>query len=153
VDIGNSEALFVARKVDPQEQRTIAVVTKSDLATSEEFPKLLNGKGRLAHLKMGIVAVINRTAKHDKLNISVDEIQREEREFFAENFPDVAEFQGTPFLQKKLQKLLSEHILDCSETIEVRQCIHFTSYTIVQKLVVNEYNKLNVRALNSGLIF
>jgi len=62
VDLANSDALKLARKVDPMGERTIGVITKIDLMDEgTNAIDLLSGK--IYPLKLGYVGVVCRSQK------------------------------------------------------------------------------------------
>ncbi|CAF1377540.1 unnamed protein product [Adineta steineri] len=84
VDIATVQSFKLAREFDPTGKRTIGVITKSDLATDQDMlvQQLLMDRHDVLHLKLGFVAVRNRTTKE---NISLQEAHVREKEFFAEH--------------------------------------------------------------------
>jgi len=60
VDFTTSEALMLARQVDPDGRRTLAVVTKLDLM-DEGTDAVEVLCGRVIPVKLGIIGVINRS--------------------------------------------------------------------------------------------
>lgn len=81
VDIATVQSFKLAREVDPLGKRTIGVITKSDLAPDKEMlvQQLLMDRPDVLHLKLGFVAVRNRSTKE---NISLQEAHEKETEFF-----------------------------------------------------------------------
>ena len=81
VDIATVQSFKLARKVDPSGKRTIGVITKSDLAPDQDMlvQQLLMDRPDVLYLKLGFVAVRNRSSKE---NISLQEAHEREREFF-----------------------------------------------------------------------
>jgi Dynamin family/Dynamin central region len=81
VDIATVQSFKLARTVDPNGERTIGVITKSDLAPNKDLlvQQLLMHRPEVLHLKLGFVAVRNRTSKE---KISLQEAGEKERQFF-----------------------------------------------------------------------
>ena len=81
VDIATVQSFKLARKVDPSGKRTIGVITKSDLAPDQDMlvQQLLMDRPDVLYLKLGFVAVRNRSSKE---NISLQEAHEREKEFF-----------------------------------------------------------------------
>ena len=84
VDIATVQSFKLAREVDPLGKRTIGVITKSDLASDQDtlLRQLLMDRPDVLHLKLGFVAVRNRSTKE---NISIPEAHEKEKEFFSEH--------------------------------------------------------------------
>uniref|UniRef100_A0A8C1U9Z8 Dynamin-1-like protein n=1 Tax=Cyprinus carpio TaxID=7962 RepID=A0A8C1U9Z8_CYPCA len=90
-DMATSEALKVAREVDPDGRRTLAVVTKLDLMDSN-----INNKKSV-----------------------VDSI-RDEHAFLQKKYPSLANRNGTKYLARTLNRLLMHHIRDCLPELKTR---------------------------------
>jgi GTPase SAR1 family protein len=111
IDIATSEALNIAKEVDPDMERTLGVITKLDLmdrGTNAEDVL----KGRTLPLALGYVGLVCRGQQAINENQSFEEHLRTEEEFFSSH-PDYGEYgaeQGTPFLSKRLNQVLLEHI-------------------------------------------
>ncbi len=62
--MATSEALKIAREVDPDGRRTLAVITKLDLmdAGTDAMDVLM---GRVIPVKLGIIGVVNRSQLHN----------------------------------------------------------------------------------------
>ncbi|CAF2246467.1 unnamed protein product [Rotaria magnacalcarata] len=84
LDIAVVEAISLARDVDPSGERTIGVITKSDLATNPKMlvQQLLLHRDGATHLKLGFVAVRNRSTDE---KISLEDAREREKEFFREH--------------------------------------------------------------------
>ncbi|VVC24932.1 Dynamin GTPase effector,Dynamin-type guanine nucleotide-binding (G) domain,Dynamin, GTPase region [Cinara cedri] len=109
VDIACSESLHIARTVDPNGDRTIAVVTKIDIMDrGTDATECLTGK--IIPVKLGIVGVINRSQKDITTNKSIEQSREAEMKFFKERYPIIAEQHGTNVLGKRLQNLLMKKI-------------------------------------------
>ncbi|KAG5668334.1 hypothetical protein PVAND_016277 [Polypedilum vanderplanki] len=121
IDIANSEALKLAREVDPLGKRTIGVITKLDLMDSgTDAVDILENK--IFPLERGYVGVVNRSQKDldEKLDIKI--AAELENEYF-ENHPaykHMAHRMGTAYLQKVLNKQLVEHIFKTLPTLRDR---------------------------------
>ena len=80
-DLANSDALQLARQVDPDGERTIGVVTKIDLMDEgTDALELLNGK--IYPLKLGYFGVKCRSQKQIDDKVSILQAIENEREFF-----------------------------------------------------------------------
>ena len=70
MDLANSDALKLAREIDPEGERTIGVVTKIDLMDEgTDAVELL--KGNVYHLKLGYFGVKNRSQKQISDRVSI----------------------------------------------------------------------------------
>lgn len=111
VDIACSESLLIAKSVDPDGDRTIAVVTKIDIMDAgTDATECLSGK--IIPVKLGIVGVINRSQKDIKGNKSIEQSREAEEMYFQQRYPAIAEQHGTKVLGKRLQNLLIKKIKD-----------------------------------------
>jgi dynamin 1-like protein len=113
VDLANSDALNLAREVDPLGTRTIGVLTKLDLMDKgTDCLDVL--QGRVYQLKLGFIAVVNRSQADINTNKSITAAREQERLFFANHsvYKQVVSRSGTEFLSKTLNKILMNHIRD-----------------------------------------
>ena len=111
-DLATSESLKLAREVDPNGDRTVAVCTKLDLMDSgTDARDLLTGK--VIPVKLGIVGVVNRSQQDILDSKSIEDALKDEQAFLRRWYPDLAARNGTSFLTKTLNKLLMQHIRDC----------------------------------------
>lgn len=81
-DIINSEALKIAKEVDPEGVRTIGVLTKLDLMDQGTDVRGIL-ENRLLPLKLGYVGVVNRSQKD--IDCSKDIQLAKEKKFFLMN--------------------------------------------------------------------
>nr|QQL12339.1 cytochrome P450 CYP6CY8 [Aphis craccivora] len=110
-DPSTSESLQIAKKLDPDGIRTIAVVTKLDLideGTQQDTKDLLCG--RRIPVKLGIIGVVNRSQKDIVENKSMDATLKSETEFLKTNYPDICTKHGNRALAHTLQMVLITHI-------------------------------------------
>lgn len=110
-DLANSDALKLAKEVDEEGLRTIGVITKLDLMDEGTDARDIF-EGKLLPLRRGYIGVVNRSQKDIDNNKDIAATLDAERAFFnAHNYyQHIAERLGTPFLQKKLNIQLKEHI-------------------------------------------
>jgi dynamin 1-like protein len=121
VDIVNSEALKLARHVDPTGKRTIGVLTKLDLMDhGTNALDILSG--RVYPLKLGFIGVVNRSQQDIQVNKSMSDALAAEREFFRMHpaYRNIASRCGTQFLAKTLNSTLMAHIRDKLPDIKAR---------------------------------
>lgn len=121
VDIVNSEALKLARHVDPLGRRTIGVLTKVDLM-DHGTNALDILAGRVYPLKLGWIGVVNRSQQDIQGNKPMDEALQYEAEFFRHHpaYRNIANRCGTHFLAKTLNTTLMAHIRDRLPDIKAR---------------------------------
>ncbi|XP_073496297.1 dynamin-1 isoform X10 [Phyllobates terribilis] len=112
-DLANSDALKIAKEVDPQGQRTIGVVTKLDLMDEgTDARDILENK--LLPLRRGYIGVVNRSQKDIDGKKDIQAALAAERKFFLSHpsYRHLAERMGTPHLQRALNQQLTNHIRD-----------------------------------------
>lgn len=84
-DFHNAEAIKLCRKVDADGARTLGVVTKADITPPEMHVKdklMMTGKNQVK-LKLGFIAVRNRTASECENDMSTEELRRAEQQLFS----------------------------------------------------------------------
>jgi dynamin 1-like protein len=118
-DMATSEALKIARDIDPDGRRTLAVVTKLDLmdAGTDAIDILC---GRVIPVKLGIIGVINRSQQDIIDKKDIKEAIKDEASFLQRKYPTLATRNGTPYLAKTLNRLLMHHIRDCLPELKTR---------------------------------
>ncbi|XP_077078613.1 dynamin-1a isoform X3 [Siphateles boraxobius] len=112
-DLANSDALKIAKEVDPQGQRTIGVITKLDLMDEgTDARDILENK--LLPLRRGYIGVVNRSQKDIDGKKDINAAMAAERKFFLSHpsYRHLADRMGTTFLQKTLNQQLTNHIRD-----------------------------------------
>ncbi|XP_056891319.1 dynamin-2-like isoform X3 [Takifugu flavidus] len=112
-DLANSDALKIAKEVDPQGLRTIGVITKLDLMDEgTDARDILENK--LLPLRRGYIGVVNRSQKDIDGKKDIRAALAAERKFFLSHpsYRHIAERMGTPHLQKALNQQLTNHIRD-----------------------------------------
>ncbi|KAH6915673.1 dynamin protein dnm1 [Coprinopsis sp. MPI-PUGE-AT-0042] len=111
VDLANSEALKLARSVDPQGRRTIGILTKVDLmdAGTNALDILT---GRVYPLKLGFIGVVNRSQQDILSDKPMKDAIDSEDEFFRNHpaYRNIAHKNGTKYLAKSLNTVLLNHI-------------------------------------------
>lgn len=118
-DFSTSEAVKLARDVDPDGRRTLAVVSKLDLMDhgTDAYDVLC---GRVIPVKLGIIGVVNRSQLDIKNKKEIDQAIKDEATFLQKNYPSIASRNGTPHLAKTLNRLLMHHIRDCLPSLKTR---------------------------------
>ncbi|XP_058472983.1 dynamin-1a isoform X7 [Solea solea] len=112
-DLANSDALKIAKEVDPQGVRTIGVITKLDLMDEGTDAKdILENK--LLPLRRGYIGVVNRSQKDIDGRKDINAAMAAERKFFLSHpaYRHLADRMGTAYLQKVLNQQLTNHIRD-----------------------------------------
>ncbi|KAK6194605.1 hypothetical protein SNE40_000211 [Patella caerulea] len=110
-DLANSDALKIAKEVDPQGLRTIGVVTKLDLMDQgTDARDILENK--LLPLRRGYIGVVNRSQRDIEGRKDIRAALAGERKFFLSHpsYRHMADRMGTPYLQKVLNQQLTNHI-------------------------------------------
>ncbi|XP_033951879.1 dynamin-1a isoform X3 [Pseudochaenichthys georgianus] len=112
-DLANSDALKIAKEVDPQGMRTIGVITKLDLMDEGTDAKEILENKHLP-LRRGYIGVVNRSQKDIDGKKDINAAMAAERKFFLSHpgYRHLADRMGTPFLQKTLNQQLTNHIRD-----------------------------------------
>lgn len=121
VDLVNSEALKLARHVDPMGRRTIGVLTKLDLMDhGTNALDILSG--RVYPLKLGFIGVVNRSQYDIQENKSLSDALQAERDFFRQHpaYRNMANRCGTEFLARTLNTTLMAHIRERLPDIKAR---------------------------------
>ncbi|KAG9510330.1 Dynamin-1-like protein, partial [Fragariocoptes setiger] len=118
-DFATSEAQKLAREVDPDGRRTLAVLTKLDLmdAGTDAVDVLC---GRLIPVKLGIVGVVNRSQQDIINKKPIEASLEDEAAFLQRKYPAIANRNGTHYLSKTLSRLLMHHIRDCLPELKTR---------------------------------
>ncbi|KAL0208458.1 hypothetical protein P9112_011045 [Eukaryota sp. TZLM1-RC] len=126
-DLANSDALQLARHVDPEGKRTLGVITKLDIMDQgTDALDILTGK--VVQLRLGFVGVVNRSQADISTDKNISEALKDEAKFF-QNHPKyrtIANKLGTPFLAKALNYILMNHIHETLPSIKdkVRQMLN-----------------------------
>ncbi|XP_047102631.1 dynamin isoform X1 [Schistocerca piceifrons] len=112
-DLANSDALKMAKDVDPAGIRTIGVITKLDLMDEgTDARDILENK--LLPLRRGYIGVVNRSQKDIEGKKDIKAALAAERKFFLSHpsYRHMADRLGTPYLQRVLNQQLTNHIRD-----------------------------------------
>ncbi|XP_052221466.1 dynamin-1-like isoform X2 [Dreissena polymorpha] len=112
-DLANSDALKIAKEVDPGGLRTIGVITKLDLMDDgTDAREILENK--LLPLRRGYIGVVNRSQRDIEGKKDIRAALAAERKYFLSSpaYRHMADRMGTPFLQRILNQQLTNHIRD-----------------------------------------
>ena len=110
-DLANSDALKLAREVDPDGVRTLGVLTKIDLMDrGTDALDMLNNK--IYPLRLGYVGVVCRSQEDINRKVQLKSHLGFERTFFHNHsvYAPIAKRLGTEFLAKRLNILLLSHL-------------------------------------------
>jgi len=120
-DISNSDALQLAREVDPQGNRTLGVLTKLDIMDhgTDALDILL---GKTIPLKLGYIGVVNRSQQDIISKKSIREAISSESEFFANHplYRSISSKCGISYLIETLNKILIKHIRECLPELKAK---------------------------------
>jgi replication fork clamp-binding protein CrfC len=137
-DLANSDALKLAREVDPDGERTIGVVTKIDLM-DEGTDALDLLQGNIYPLRLGYFGVKCRSQKQIADRMTIHEAIENERQFFASHpiYKNYRDNLGIPYLTKSLNKILIQHI---------RRCIPQLDKSIKEQLQIKEQELVQLQS-------
>ncbi|XP_028258941.1 dynamin 3a isoform X3 [Parambassis ranga] len=112
-DLANSDALKLAKDVDPQGLRTVGVITKLDLMDEGTDAREIL-ENRLLPLRRGYIGVVNRSQKDIDGKKDIQAALEAEKRFFISHpaYKHMAKRMGTPYLQRTLNQQLTNHIRD-----------------------------------------
>ncbi|XP_076143574.1 dynamin-2-like [Alosa pseudoharengus] len=112
-DLANSDALKIAKEVDPEGLRTIGVITKLDLMDEGTDARDIF-ENKLLPLRRGYIGVVNRSQKDIDGEKDISAALSAEKRFFRFHpaYRHIAERMGTSYLQKALNQQLTKHIRD-----------------------------------------
>ena len=111
VDLSTSDAIQLARRVDPAGMRTLGVITKLDLMDrgTDAYDVLT---GSTIPLRLGYVGVVCRSQRDIDAHKSMADALADERRFFQTHprYSRIADRCGTQYLAKTLNAVLLRHI-------------------------------------------
>lgn len=137
-DLANSDALKLAQEVDPTGVRTIGVLTKLDLMDEgTDARDVLENK--VFALRRGYVGVVNRSQKDIDGRKDIRAALAAERKFFLSHssYRHMADKLGTPYLQKSLNQMLTNHIRDALPSLRSK----LQAEVLLMEKEVEEYKK------------
>jgi len=110
-DISTSDAIQLARRVDPSGQRTLGVITKLDLMDhgTDAYDVLTGGA---IPLKLGYIGVVSRGQRDIESGKSMEAALEDEKRFFRNHprYSQIADRCGSQYLAKTLNQVLLRHI-------------------------------------------
>lgn len=120
-DLATSDALKLAKEVDPAGNRTIGVITKMDLMDQGTDARDIL-ENRVLPLKRGYIGVVNRSQKDIDGRKDIKEAFAAEQRFFLSHpaYRHLSDRLGTAFLQKTLNQQLTNHIRDTLPSLKER---------------------------------
>ncbi|BFU19786.1 dynamin-1 family protein [Entamoeba histolytica HM-3:IMSS] len=120
VDLATSDALSIAREVDPDGDRTIGVLTKMDIMDkgTDAMDVLY---GRVYPLKLGYIGVLNRSQHDIDTNVPIKTALTKEKEWFSNHpiYSKIADRLGIPYLTKTLNEILMQHIMKTLPSLRI----------------------------------
>eukprot|EP00013_Stygamoeba_regulata_P016583 CAMPEP_0177682830 /NCGR_PEP_ID=MMETSP0447-20121125/31460_1 /TAXON_ID=0 /ORGANISM="Stygamoeba regulata, Strain BSH-02190019" /LENGTH=759 /DNA_ID=CAMNT_0019192343 /DNA_START=212 /DNA_END=2491 /DNA_ORIENTATION=- len=120
-DMATSDAIQLAREVDPEGLRTLGVITKIDIMDkgTDALDMLL---GRVIPLKLGFIGVINRSQQDITQGLEIRTALRNETKYFSTHplYRTIATRLGTAYLTRTLNKVLMHHIRDCLPELKAK---------------------------------
>lgn len=126
-DLATSEAIKIAKEVDPDGNRTLAVVTKLDLMDhGTDAIDILHG--RVIPVKLGIIGTVNRSQLDINNKKSIKDALNDEAAYFQKHYPMLASRNGTKYLTRTLNKLLLYHIRNCLPDLKARVNVMVSQY-------------------------
>ncbi|KAL3313785.1 Dynamin- GTPase protein, partial [Cichlidogyrus casuarinus] len=120
-DLANSDALKLAKEVDPQGIRTIGVITKLDLMDAgTDAREILENK--FLPLRRGYIGVVNRSQRDIDGRKDISQAIASEQAFFLghPSYRHMVDRMGTPYLQKTLNQQLTNHIREALPQLRKR---------------------------------
>lgn len=127
-DLANSDALQMAKQVDPTGTRTIGVITKLDI-----MDKGTNARnfllGKVIPLRLGYIGVVNRSQEDINNNRPIREALAYEEQFFRDYhvYRGLSDRCGIPQLAKKLNQILEQHIRNVLPTLKTDLTSHLVA--------------------------
>eukprot|EP00172_Hildenbrandia_rubra_P000583 Plantae.Rhodophyta-Hildenbrandia_rubra.ctg13126.p1 GENE.Plantae.Rhodophyta-Hildenbrandia_rubra.ctg13126~~Plantae.Rhodophyta-Hildenbrandia_rubra.ctg13126.p1 ORF type:complete len:447 (-),score=87.93 Plantae.Rhodophyta-Hildenbrandia_rubra.ctg13126:4036-5376(-) len=120
-DLATSDALQLARNVDPDGLRTLGVITKIDLM-DEGTNALDMLQGKVFPLRKGYVGVVNRSQADIDEDVSSEHAREAEISFFRKTpvYAPYADQMGSAYLANTLSTMLMAHIRDCLPGIRTK---------------------------------
>eukprot|EP00659_Diplonema_papillatum_P011981 gene11981-18498_t len=120
VDIANSDALKLAKQVDPAGERTVGVLTKLDLMDQgTDCVDVLSGS--VVALKKGFIGLVNRSQRDIDSQKDINAALKAEQDFFRTHpsYSKISHKLGTAYLTKMLSHHLLLHIKECLPQLKI----------------------------------
>ncbi|KAH7725507.1 dynamin 1 protein [Aphelenchoides avenae] len=135
-DFATSEPLKLAKDVDKEGNRTLAVLTKLDLMDQgTDAMDVLTG--RLVPVKLGIIGVVNRSQADIQGKKPIEDCLKDEVKFLHRKYPTLASRNGIQYLAKTLNRLLMHHIRECLPQLKIR----VNTMTLQCQSMLNSYGE------------
>ena len=148
-DLANSDAIQLAKEVDPDGFRTVGVLTKLDLMDkgTNAMPILNN---EVIPLKLGYIPVVNRSQHDIEQKMDIKTQWSAEDSYFSSHpaYRMIKERCGTEYLAKVLNKTLMQHIKNCLPDINNK----IGAFTNVKKNELIELKELKDDAAKSQAV-
>jgi len=149
-DLSTSDAIQLAKQVDPAGLRTLGVLTKIDLMDQgTNALDMLSSK--IIPLQLGYIGVVNRSQKDINSRKSIQEALKAEELFFKTHaaYRSIAHICGIPYLSKKLNQILINHIKRCLPDLRVQINSHINE---LQNELTNYGPTLTIDHNNKGAL-
>jgi len=120
-DLANSDALQLARRVDPNGNRTLGVITKVDLM--DQGTNALNYlNGKVVPLKLGYVGIVNRSQQDINDGKTIQDAIKSESRFFSnhKDYRSISDRCGSSYLGIQMNKILINHIKKVLPNIKIQ---------------------------------
>ena len=121
-DFSTAEGVLLARSVDPQQRRTLGVVTKVDRAEGGIRARLLAEEESDLKLQLGFIAVRNRTQEEVSAREPLSRVRAREAAFF-QGHPELSQLVGSDLLgmgalERRLVAIQAEALKACLPKIK-----------------------------------
>ncbi|KAI5180543.1 vacuolar protein sorting-associated protein 1 [Nematocida sp. AWRm80] len=153
-DIAGSDALMMARMVDPDLKRTLCVLTKVDLMDpGTDILDIL--QGRTIKVNLGYIPVVCRGEEAIKSNQTIEESLRKEKIFFSthKKYSDNQEYCGVPYLKRRLYEILELAIEKTRPALEQRINTLLDTTTAQLDSLGETFTDPNLMIMQSILLF
>ncbi|KAL7722548.1 dynamin [Entamoeba marina] len=145
VDLANSDALSVAREVDPDGERTIGVITKMDIMDKgTDAMDILYG--RVYPLKLGYIGVLNRSQHDIETNVPIRKALQNEKKYFVEHsiYSAISDRLGIAYLTKTLNMILMQHIMKTLPSLRITITEMFNKTKHEYDKFADEFNQKDI---------
>lgn len=139
-DFANSEALKLAKEADSEGIRTIGVISKLDIC-QENITDKIKGIGKNLKLRLGFIAIKNRSLSERSTTFSLSDIVKSESKFFKHSqfYSELdKQYWGLDTLLAKIVNLQNEYITTFLP--EIKNEIHSKLHTL--KIEKSKFNQV-----------